>query len=718
MSHSCIRSRAPIPIFFYYLGVVVVDALCVPRDDDCPHELTRWSMAVANLLSSFIHVAGWSQPPPTRPYSGHFRSMSSVAVTSTGTTTPPSGSALDVPKPKLPTKAPSTSALRSNYFSDDMSTIPDPRSRAMTPAPEGPATPSREPDINEEVTTLSTKLINAINHQTHLDDTLSATRHELEAANERVKKLEAQNASQREMLSGDVWMRKSTVEADKITWQVKIADEKAKRLETEKAKKKIEQELENLTTALFEEANKMVIRAKEEAQVEHDALQRKNDQLKAQLADNEGLLKSQQEQLTELKHVMETMSSDRGDDQTNTNPTAPSSPGIARFELRDEERFVSDAASPNTEAAAPSHPMSFNHLIQPVLRTDISSYDDFVSLARLSRQRQGSRVSSGSLGGLGLPSLGLGGTPASANPSNGSASSLNTSAQTVTSSAPQSPNTPASAFSAGSPTPAALTNLRDTRFFKRALAEDIDPTLRLDAAPGLSWLARRSVLSAMTDGSLVVDPVTTHAGNSFIMSIAKPQFNPCSLCGESRKEEQYLRNHRFRTSEQESAQRYPLCPYCLVRVRSTCDFLSFLRMVKDGHWRADDDDQEKAAWEESVRLREQMFWARVGGGVVPCGQNPLALDADKSPRPSQEQTKPVDVPEQPTKTAEEDAAPVSAPEEEARSSAVVTLEAPSTPPPQTDGANSVRSSTLSLGAKSDAGSERSQRLSITIPNKE
>lgn len=602
-----------------------------------------------------------------------------------------------------------------------MSTIPDPRSRAMTPQPEGPITPSREPDINEEVTTLSTKLINAINHQTHLDDTLSATRHELQEANDRIKKLEAQNASQREMLSGDIWVRKSTVESDKLAWQVKIAEERAKRVETEKAKKKIEQELENLTTALFEEANKMVIRAKEEAQVEHDALQRKNDQLKAQLADNEGLLKSQQEQLTELKHVMESMSSDRGDDHTTTNPTAPSSPGMARFDLRDDDRFVDAVSSPNIETVAPSHPTSFSHLLQPVLRTDISTYDDFVNLARLSRQRQGSRVSSGSLGGLGLPSLGLGGNPASAHPSNGSASSLNTS-HTVTSSAPQSPNTPASAFSAGSPTPAALTNLRDTKFYKRALAEDIEPTLRLDAAPGLSWLARRSVISTMTDGSLVVDPVTTHAGNSFIMSIAKPQFNPCSLCGESRKEAQYLRNHRFRTSEQESAQRYPLCPYCLLRVRSTCDFLSFLRMVKDGHWRADDDDQEKAAWEESVRLREQMFWARIGGGVVPCGQSPLPLDAEKSPRPStsQEQAKSEDIPEHPAEDGEGSAASPPAPNvEESKSPATVTLEAPSTPPLQTDSAASVRDSTQSLGAKSDdAGSVRSQRLSITIPNNE
>ncbi|MCV5073710.1 hypothetical protein OFB51_27350, partial [Escherichia coli] len=76
----------------------------------------------------------------------------------------------------------------------------------------------------------------------------------------------------------------------------------------EQQKKKIEQELENLTAALFEEANKMVISAKEEARIEQEILQRKNHQLRAQLVDNEGLLKSQQEQLAELKHLTEDMS--------------------------------------------------------------------------------------------------------------------------------------------------------------------------------------------------------------------------------------------------------------------------------------------------------------------------------------------------------------------------------------------------------------------------
>ncbi|KAI1124271.1 hypothetical protein F5Y10DRAFT_280304 [Nemania abortiva] len=493
----------------------------------------------------------------------------------------------------------------------DHSTLPDPRVRAMSPA-DGAASTEHHPDLDQEVATLSTKLINAINHQTTLDDTLSATRQELDTSRERIRELEALVTKQREMLSGDVWVPRKSVQSEKAKLLALIAGEKNQRIEVEKEKKKIEQELETLTVSLFEEANKMVITAKEDAKREQDVLNRKNEQLKAQLTDTEGLLKSQQEQLAQLKLVMEQMAADH-DDQSGT---APSSPGFSKFDPRDDDTQISEGASQSgvLESFAPTYPTNLPHLIHPVLRTDLASYEDFLSLIKTSR-RNSSRVSSGSYSGL--PILSFTGSTVISAPSNASTASLSaTGTPTSTNVSPQTPNTPASAISSGSAASSTpLPPLKETKFYKRALAEDIEPTLRLDIAPGLSWLARRSVLSAMTEGTLVVEPIPT---NSPFATISRPQYYPCSLCGETRKDEQHLRNYRFRTSESESAQRYPLCQYCLTRVRSTCGFLGFLRMVKDGHWRADNADSERAAWEESVRLRDQMFWSRIGGGVVPA----------------------------------------------------------------------------------------------------
>ncbi|KAK5999015.1 Rab guanine nucleotide exchange factor sec2 [Cladobotryum mycophilum] len=673
---------------------------------------------VTDFVSSFIHVSGWSGHLSHSPKAafGHVRSFSSVPTT---TSTSPSY------KPKPPPKSPSTSQLpiialspKATFFpNNEMSTLPDPRTRALSPSnePARSATPSpavnTHPDLSDEVATLSTKLINAINHQTVLDDTLSATRHELENARERIRDLEDQVASQRDMLSGDVWVRRSTLENErrnmqneKKNWQTKLTEESTKRTETEKEKRKIEQELENLTAALFEEANKMVIGAKEEANRQQEALQRKNEQLQSQLADSESLLKSQQEQLSELKQVMEIMVTER-DDQTNN--TAPSSPGVARFDSKDDVRSIADGLSPtsthtSSETQAPAPPTSFTHLVQPVLRIDLAAYDDFMALAHLSRKRSGSRVSSGS-------GVGLGGSTSSAHPSNASTASLHTFSPMASRSTPQSPNTPASLVSNGST--GSATALKDTRFYKRVLTEDVEPTLRLDLAPGLSWLARRTVITAVTDGSLVVEPVP--AGSN----LARPQYYPCTMCGESRKDELFLRKYRFRASEADSAQRYPLCNYCVARVRSTCQFLGFLRMVKDGYWRAEDEDQEKAAWEESVRLREQMFWARIGGGVVPVPSVEVHIGSRRPSRDhviisehvlSEKSTSNLDV-ELP---GDDDASSIY----ELDRSKVI--EEPHTPPEQIDDTKSLRYSvhSLALDTLSNSGSEGVKRFSITAEN--
>ncbi|KAI1755949.1 hypothetical protein F4782DRAFT_376025 [Xylaria castorea] len=574
---------------------------------------------------------------------GHFRSLSSMSPPSNASSRsrPPAKSfsssnvfeimvqndSASLAPPQLK-RMPSSQSIMEDA---EHSTLPDPRVRAMSSAG-GAASSVHHPDLDQEVAALSTKLINAINHQTTLDDTLSATRQELDTSQDRIRELEALVKKQREILSGEAWVPRKTIETERSRLLALVMSEKNQRLEVEKDKKKIEQELETLTVSLFEEANKMVITAKEDAKKEQDVLHRKNEQLKAQLADTEGLLDSQQEQLGQLKLVMEQMAADHDDH----SGTAPSSPGFSKYDPKDDDTQISEGASQSgvLESFVPTYPTNLHHLIHPVLRTDLTSYDDFLSLIKTSK-RISSRVSSGSY--TGLPILSFTGNTAISAASNASSTSLSAvGTPTSTTVSPQTPNTPASAISNGSAASSTpLPPLKETKFYKRALAEDIEPTLRLDIAPGLSWLARRSVLSAMTEGTLVVEPIPA---NGPFTSISKPQHYPCSLCGEARKDEPHLRNYRFRTSESESAQRYPLCQYCLTRVRSTCDFLGFLRMVKDGHWRADNADSERGAWEESVRLRDQMFWSRIGGGVVPARDNHLH-PAEKVTRSSNEATR-------------------------------------------------------------------------------
>lgn len=369
------------------------------------------------------------------------------------------------------------------------------------------------------------------------------------------------------------------------------------------------------------------------ARQEREAAEKRSERIAIQLQDTQQLLASLQEQLAELKGVMQQVSDDS---ELYTNASSPpSSPSLHTNESMSKilDALHLTPTTPGGDDIPPAPPTSFTHLLHPVLRSDLPAYEDFKALIQtLPKSPPTSRRTTGSYGYGGLNVAGLGSALnrelsqlSGYQSSNASTSSMSTQVypSTPNSSPPASTN---SSFSSRDTSINAIA-LKETRFYKRALTEDIEPTLRLDTAPGLSWRARRTVINSICEGNLVVEPMplaSTHSAFS------------CSLCGNNKPGGKNTRTHRFRTSEDENAQRYPLCSYCLNRVRSSCDFLAFLRMVSNGHWRVDGPEAEAQVWEESVRLREAMFWARIGGGVVPS----FVRARDSPRRTSVEEQKP------------------------------------------------------------------------------
>ncbi|PYH44945.1 guanine nucleotide exchange factor SEC2 [Aspergillus saccharolyticus JOP 1030-1] len=482
-----------------------------------------------------------------------------------------------------------------NFSDNNFNTLKDPRLATSADSSETASTPqSHHPDLSNEVAALSVKLVQAINNQTTLDDSLVATRQELEQAQSKIRTLESENEKHRRDIEQEVLIKKADVDYEMLRLQAALADEKAQRALAEKEKKGIEQELETLTAALFEEANKMVAAAK----LEREAVEKKNEQLRAQVKDTEALLASHQEQLAELKSVLQGMNITKDDADTRTiistapsSPAAPLRPPSIRKNIEGSD--VTEDVTP-MEEITPAPSTSFPHLIKAICRTDIQAYEDFRELFTTSRlSKPPSRATSGSYAGLNVMSL----------------ASLSAGSFGSASSSPAKSNTHSPSGSVSSPQPVTShIPLKETRFYKRVVVEDIEPTLRLDAAPGISWLTRRSVLGGICEGSLLVEPMPPSA--------KKYEF-PCSLCGERRTGSVNERTHRFRTSDNETAQRYPLCVLCLEKVRSCCEFTGYLRLILDGHVRIGDAEEEKDAWDETVRLRERMFWSRIGGGIIP-----------------------------------------------------------------------------------------------------
>jgi hypothetical protein len=491
--------------------------------------------------------------------------------------------------------------------SELLQTHPDPRtpsSASTVSRNDSLVESSHHPDLNDEVSKLNEKLIDAINHQASLDESLQQSRSELETARKQIAKLEEESRQQRQKAEENVAQAKKD-----------LASERGLRLRAEKDKKTMEQELETLTAALFTEANTMVA----DARRDKDASDKKVEQLRCQLQDSEVLLQSHQDQLTDLKTVLEKMTAEEAlnDAATYASSNSPTSPTIVAHDVSMKSLDVTSLGQNDlgTTEIAPDHPLHFSHLLQPVLRTDIAAYTEFASLIKQATAASppSSRVVSGNFSSLNVAN-GTGSGPPSQVPS----PMIGAFPSYAEKFSPQTPiHTPQAPI------------LRETKVFKRALTEDIEPTLRLDIAPGVSWMVRRPIVTSMIDGSLVVEPMPPQPLKG------RGPVNQCSLCGENRIGESYNRKHRFRISEDKESKRFPLCDLCLGRLRSCCELLSFLRMVIGGHWKADSDDEIKSAWEEFVKLRERMFWQRMAGGVVPVNHH-LREHSTKSSRPSME----------------------------------------------------------------------------------
>lgn len=499
------------------------------------------------------------------------------------------------------TSASSTSQPHDRSRSDnlDFNTL----SRTPTPLSNGAHTPEapspHHPDLSSEVAALTTKLINAINHQTNLDDSLQTTRGELDSAR-----------------------------SDNVSLKQQLEEEKQLRVNAERLKRRMEGELEDITSSVFEESNNMVADARHEL----DDEKQRNEHLRSQLKNAETLLTSHQDQLRDLKDLLSQLQTERDAEPSSMQQSAPSTPIAALAGKRSAEFGLTHSSSSRqfTQQVQPDHPLSFSHILSPVLRSDVQGFDDFVSMLKSGQQAAtpSSRVGSGNFSGLNV--MGIGSL------SNFSQSSVvrpapitTPSTSSLATSSPQPPSVPGAFQQTGSAdfaaSPTIASSLKDQKFYKRAVAEDIEPTLRLEMASRLPFFTKRNFVTNMVSGNLIVEPYGPQS------KYWSPTW-PCDLCSESREEEPYIRKHRFYKTDGED--KFMVCDYCLNRLRATGDFINFLRMVRSGYWKSDSLEDSKAAWEECTKLRERMFWARMGGGVVPTFAP--ATEVMNSPKPSRD----------------------------------------------------------------------------------
>ncbi|RLV93416.1 Rab guanine nucleotide exchange factor SEC2 [Spathaspora sp. JA1] len=389
--------------------------------------------------------------------------------------------------------------------------------------------------LAEEVGHLSTKLVTAVNKQVELEETVLSLRKQLQV-------LRDQNVTYSE---NDGKYREILPQFNQLKLDLKESNEKRTIAEAENAK--LQGEVEDLTASLFDEANTMVSNASRET---HN-FKVKNRKLYEELEEKDIIIADLQEQLRDLKEMV--------------------------IRIEDHHRAMSMSNTPKVE--------------QQDIFDQISTITETPITAPLDRI----------ISNTGAITSGI--TPL-ATDEDYHWQQL----QTVV----YSPMTTAIRFDLNNYNKDFkmfvyalmkpdfqfdLVHLKPLPFFKKIWHDELETAIpTIPALPSTStllnrWQKGKNFWSSMCEGRVSIEPVKGTNENfklayrgsmSHVAPVAIRDY--CAFCGESRNDNlEHARMHYFKILESvgdEVIASYPLCNYCLIKLRNVCDLFAKLRLIK------------------------------------------------------------------------------------------------------------------------------------------
>ncbi|SCU99190.1 LAME_0G02190g1_1 [Lachancea meyersii CBS 8951] len=398
--------------------------------------------------------------------------------------------------------------------------------------------------VSVQVSSLSTQLIESIDKQSHLEEQLLVAR---KVINGNQASLQAMDS-----LKEQVFNLKKDLKAEKahkfeMRSLLKTMGEEKELAQAEAHR--LNKEVEDLTASLFDEANSMVADARRET---HN-IQIKNDKLTEQLQEKDVLLETLKIQLKNLKGVLYTLEEEQNAAlMSNRNSIAANETGTVSSGSLEKTMSALTGTLPTSDTVI------FSPYIKS-LRYDLGLYNEFLKFVAV------------------LPEC---------------------------------------------------SSIRDTtsrsKLLRRLVHDEIQPMLRLDNASGVGWYVRRNLMNLMMEGMVIIEPIsgineTYRLGHSSNSATSSPQLpkadkfrdahlynypansppvaiqDPCAFCSESRNDilehgrlyvlKTLLKNEDGTITP--SAQ-FPLCHYCLLKIRQTCEIFAFLRLLKSGAWHLED----------------------------------------------------------------------------------------------------------------------------------
>ncbi|ORY89484.1 hypothetical protein BCR35DRAFT_300689 [Leucosporidium creatinivorum] len=374
-------------------------------------------------------------------------------------------------------------------------------------------------DLTSQVTSLNSKLVRSYTSIGDLEDEVHERREGERRAKAKAVELEQDKQRWEREIERGGWVERDHVSAEMQRLMSKVLEETKSRETAVEAHTALETEIDTLTSQLFDEANKMVVverlaraRAEEKMRSLEEAgsnLQAVFEEVQVNLRETVEKLESRDKELDECHRRMAKagvpFDSPEPEKGAKDAHTVAFSDGDNVVPL-DNKALVQDPFNP---------PLSPSQHAPPRLLNNVLPYHEFLAFIHHLRQLRISVLS--------RPFD----NPAYPHPYTSTASSLahrgfgtipHPSSTTVTQTTLINPPSPAQLLA---PHLLLSTHLSQP-FLKRCVEEDSDPSLRLDLAPGLGFLSRRTIGTAIVDGTLLIEP---------FFSGAELPSDKCALCG-------------------------------------------------------------------------------------------------------------------------------------------------------------------------------------------
>lgn len=434
-----------------------------------------------------------------------------------------------------------------------------------------------------------------------------ASTHEMSLLRTRVQEMEEALATKERELS--------SVKADLDRIGQKLIDEVEVRAELQHSKDAVQEELEELTKSLFEEANSMVAteaRQRYEYQKREQALKQQLDEVMAQLQMERDQLKELRTRMEDMEHQQVPSSSD----STEYNP---------RLSVNSSASFEKDNGAENPPA---------EQAIDPVL---LAEFEEFVTASPDTRwsKLHTLHFMKNALEDDVSPCLRFGGNPRTSTKKLLDAIAANTCLVEEMSAAQiaalEARSSRFDRSSTASPRPSTSPSRSDGSSKKGhdPTPDVVDlaipvavPAGHSKTAPSTQAIFNKTVMerlsSAFSSGSLQLGSSSTNH--------ASVGPNGCSACGRSAIQPSSSSQtpppvrFQFKTSDAPDDIWNPICVQCRDRLVAVCEFYNFVRHIRQGLYTT---RRREDLYLEMLNLKRRMFYARIGASKFAEGDKPF-----------------------------------------------------------------------------------------------